>query len=216
MFAKLPVVHKFRGSLSAGVYFPGQTLPVEVRFVDDISLRFEAGRKQDLRITIAELDFTVVPVRLPLRTTIDPEGRCIEFRDARITTEMIDSSATSGSLNVSSGEMSLDWALRLTPEHLSLLSDFGVKEVSLAFQDRGAFDATTGSWEIHHRRTSGFRGAARRDLFARRRHRNCRHAPEYRLVDCGGPRAGRQLPRCDEQGGLDLPGGPGAVVLARE
>ena len=149
MFGEFPVTHSFRAALFAGVYMPGRSLPAEVRFEGDLCLRFDATENANLlAISVESLSLQVVPCLLPLPESFG--GSCVELRDVKITDEVVDLDASKGHLDLATGRSSMTWVLELEPARIPLMAQQGAKPFRIEFQDRGSFDARTGSYEMHH------------------------------------------------------------------
>ena len=142
---------KFQIRLHGGIYMPERIVPTEVRMYGGGYFLFEPTEQNDvLSVKIEEISLRVIPFTFAF--DIDGDGllESFEIRELNLS-EFVDLDATTGLLNVESGEFQLEWVFQVTPTMIPFLNEIPLlnEPMTIHVPDRGYLDPETGEFEIH-------------------------------------------------------------------
>ncbi|MEW4571179.1 hypothetical protein AB1L88_25185 [Tautonia sp. JC769] len=151
-FQKLPAEVSYRLTLEPpiAVYPPGGHIPTLIRGDGSMTLEYRRGKEPEtLSVRVTGLDLRMLPFSFPMDVDGDGDREALELPALRLGEEFLDPEGSTGTLDLKSGNMDLDFAFAISAKDLPMLEKWGLEEVRFTVEDRGVFDLRTGSFTIH-------------------------------------------------------------------
>lgn len=152
LFRELPAEVTYRMTLDPpiAVYPPGSHIPTMIRGDGSMTLAYDRTKEPGmLSVCVKDLDLRILPFGFPLDIDGDGHREHLELPALRIGPEFLDLEGSTGTLDLRSGNLDLDFAFEISAKDLPILERLELDEVRFTVQDRGVQDLRNGTFALH-------------------------------------------------------------------